>query len=127
MAVVKRIDEMDSMFGGTFVRARGSLGAASFGLNILNIPPNTPWADHDHSADGQEEVYTLLSGVATIKTEEGDVQLEPGLFVRVPASEKRQISTGDSPAQILAIGGVPGKAYEAPPYTEVGAPEPAMG
>ena len=37
---VKSIEEMESIWGGSFVRARASLGASSFGMNIWNIPPN---------------------------------------------------------------------------------------
>lgn len=31
---VKRVEEMESIWGGSFVRARASLGATSFGMNI---------------------------------------------------------------------------------------------
>jgi hypothetical protein len=37
---VKRIDEMEWIWGGSFVRARAWLGASSFGMNVLNLPPN---------------------------------------------------------------------------------------
>ena len=37
---VKRVEEMESIWGGSFVRARASLGASSFGMNIWNFPPN---------------------------------------------------------------------------------------
>ena len=31
---VKRVEEMEAIWGGSFVRARASLGATSFGMNI---------------------------------------------------------------------------------------------
>jgi hypothetical protein len=41
---VKRVEEMESICGGSFVRARASLGATSFGMNIWNFPPN--WEEY---------------------------------------------------------------------------------
>ena len=35
---IKRIEEMESIWGGSFVRARASLAASSFGMNIWNSP-----------------------------------------------------------------------------------------
>jgi hypothetical protein len=51
-----------------------------------------------------------------------EYRLEPGVFARVGAGERRKVTTGDEPVQLLAIGGTPGAAYEAPAFTEVGAP-----
>ena len=48
----------------------------------------------------------------------------PGVFARVGPGVTRKITTGDSPVQLLAIGGTPGQAYVAPGYTEEGAPLP---
>ena len=90
-----------------------------------NFPPNaTTYPEHDHTHDGQEEIYTALSGAATLIAGGQEHRLEPGVFARVGPAEKRKIVTGDAPAQILALGGMPGRAYEPPPFTEVGAPAP---
>ena len=37
---MKRIEEMESIWGGSFVRARAALGARSFGMNVRDFPPN---------------------------------------------------------------------------------------
>ena len=50
--------------------------------------------------------------------------LEPGVFARVGPGERRKVTTGEEPVQLLAIGGTPGAAYEAPPFTDLGAPLP---
>ena len=125
---VKRIDEMDSLFGGVFVRARASLGVTSFGMNVENLPPHhDQYPNHDHVVDvtdGQEEVYIPLKGSATLIAGEQEWKLEPGLMARVGAAEKRKIVPGPDGVQLLALGGVPGRAYEAPPWSEVGAPAP---
>ena len=48
-ATVKRVDEMESIFDGSFVRARAALGARSFGMNIINLPANWEnYPEHDH-------------------------------------------------------------------------------
>jgi len=122
---VKNVSEFDSPNGGGFCRARASLGVSSFGMQVENFPPHfAHYPEHDHAGDGQEEVYTVLSGAATLHVDGEEHALLPGIFARVGAGQTRTITTGDSPVQLLAIGGVPGAAYNAPPFTELGAPLP---
>jgi mannose-6-phosphate isomerase-like protein (cupin superfamily) len=92
-------------------------------MQVENFPPHFEHhPEHDHSDDGQEEVYTVLAGSATLHVGGDEYRLEPGVFARVGAGERRKVTTGDEPVQLLAIGGTPGAAYEAPAFTEVGAP-----
>jgi hypothetical protein len=125
---VKRVEDFEAIFGGGFRRARAGLGVSSFGLAVMDLPRNfTDYPDHDQVHDHQEEVYTLLSGRATIRVggEGGEEhELAPGIWVRVGEREKRKIITGDEPARVLAVGGSPGRAYVAPEFTEEGAPDP---
>jgi hypothetical protein len=116
---VKRVEEMEAIWGGSFVRARASLGATSFGMNIWNFPPNwEEYWEHNHvdppADDGEEEVYTALSGKATLHV--------AGVFARVGPAEKRKITTGVEGVQLLCVGGAPGKAYEPLPIVELGGP-----
>ena len=124
---VKRVDEMESIWGGSFVRPRASLAASSFGMNIWNGPPNWESWEHNHAdppvSDDEEEVYTALSGSATLHVNGVQHALVPGVFARVGAAEKRKLSTGAQGAQILCIGGMPGRAYEPLPIVELGGPE----
>ena len=104
---------------------RAALGVSAFGMQVENFPPHFEhYPEHDHAADGQEEVYTALAGRATLHADGETWELEPGVFARVGADETRKITTGDEPVQLLAIGGVPGSAYSAPAYTEEGAALP---
>ena len=125
---VMRMEEMDSVFGGMFVRARGSLGVTSFGMNVENLPPNhDQYPNHDHvndAPDGQEEVYIPLRGSAKLIVGDAEWDLAPGTMARVAAAEKRRIVPGPDGVQLLCLGGTPGKAYEAPPWSEAGAPPP---
>ena len=41
--------------------------------------------------------------------------------------EKRKLFTGDSPARILAMGAIPGRAYEPPEFSVLGTPDPVAG
>jgi uncharacterized cupin superfamily protein len=122
---VKRVEEFDSPNGGGFCRARASLGVQAFGMQVENFPPQFEhFPEHDHSADGQEEVYTALSGSATLHADGQTYKLEPGVFARVGPGVRRRITTSEEPVQLLAIGGTPGQAYAAPSFTEEGAALP---
>ena len=125
---VKRVEEFEAIFGGGMRRARSGLGVRSFGMQVEDFPPNaTQYPEHDHTQDGQEEVYTALRGEAILQVGGEEYLLEPGVFVRVGPGERRKILTRDEGAQVLAIGGVPGKAYEPPEFTDEGAPDPLAG
>ena len=126
----KHFEEMETALGGVFVRARAELGVGSFGMQVINLPPHfdEPYAEHAHlgmdyepANHGQEEVYVPLSGRATLVAGEQRLELAPGMAVRVGAAQLRNFLTADEPFQMLAIGGVPGEAYSAPPFTELGA------
>jgi uncharacterized cupin superfamily protein len=122
---VKRLEEFEAIFGGGYRRVRAGLGVSSFGLALMDFPPGfTQYPEHDHGPDGQEEVYSVLTGKATLTVGGGDYELEPGVFARVGPQEARKISTGDEGARVLAIGAAPGKIYEPPEFTEEGQPDP---
>ena len=122
---VKRLEEFEAIFGGGFRRVRAGLGVSSFGLAVMDFPPGfSQYPEHDHGPDGQEEVYAVLDGKATLTVGGEDYELEPGVFARVGPQEARKISTGDEGARVLAIGASPGKIYEPPEFTEEGQPDP---
>jgi len=123
---VKRFEEMEPIFGGFFLRTRASLGVTSFGMQVLNFPPDSGerYPNHNHAESGQEEVYFVLSGAADFDVEGERVHLEPEMALRVGATTKRKISSGPEGAQILALGATPGAAYEAPAFSELGGPNP---
>jgi mannose-6-phosphate isomerase-like protein (cupin superfamily) len=123
---VKRHEDFEAIFGGGFRRVRAGLGVSSFGLAVMDLPPNFKhFPEHDQSHDNQEEVYTVLSGRATLQVGGEEHELEPGVWVRIGPAEKRKVVTGDEPARVLAIGGTPGEAYKPPEFTHEGAAEPA--
>ena len=119
---VKRTEDFEAIFGGGFRKVRAGLGVSSFGIAVIDLPPNFDmYPEHDQSHDHQEEVYTALSGTATLQVGGEEHTLEPGVWARIGPDEKRKIVTGDEPARILALGGTPGRAYEPPEFTVEGA------
>jgi mannose-6-phosphate isomerase-like protein (cupin superfamily) len=123
---VKKIDDMEAIYGGGFKRARAELGVESFGMQVLDLPPNLAdqYPEHDHSDDGQEEVYLVLRGAAEIEIDGEKHQLDPETMVRVGPGVTRRIRTGSEGARVLALGGRPGKLYEAPEVSKLGNPDP---
>ena len=116
---VKRLDEVEPYRGpgelaGIEFRAVGrALGVTAWGMNVLKLAPGTKtYPTHDHSDDGQEEVYLLLEGSATLRAGDRDLRLERGQIVRVPPGVTRTWEPGEKGATILAVGATPGKPYE---------------
>jgi uncharacterized cupin superfamily protein len=120
---LKRIDEMDAAYGGAFKRARAELGVESFGMQVLDLPPNLEqFPEHDHSGDGQEEVYLLLRGAAEVEIDGDRLPLKADCMIRIPSGVSRKIYTGSESARILALGGVPGQVYDPPELSKIGGP-----
>jgi quercetin dioxygenase-like cupin family protein len=124
---VKRLEDFEAIFGGGMRRVRSGLGVTSFGMQVIELPPNfSMYPDHDHSHDEQEEVYLVLGGRATLLMSEDSYELEPGVFARVGPGQKRKLVTADEGARLLCLGGTPGQVYEPPEWTEEGAASPHL-
>ena len=122
---VKKIDDMEAVFGGAFKRARAELGVESFGMQIIDMPPNYDnYPVHDHEQDGQEEVYVTLSGGGEIEIEGERFPLDADHVVRVGPGVTRKVWPGDGGIRILVLGGKAGEAYDAPDITKLGEPDP---
>ena len=122
---VKRIDEMEAAFAGAFKRARAELGVQSFGFQVMDLPPNLEqYPEHDHAETGQEEVFVVMRGGGEIEVDGERHQLDPEVMVRVGPQAKRKLWPGPEGMRVLAMGGVPGAAYEPPEVSQLGAPDP---
>lgn len=121
----RRIEDMEHAFGGAFVRARASLGVTAFGMQVIQLPPDSGEIspEHDHRHDGQEEVYLLLEGSGEIDVAGERIDLGDGTFVRVGPGERRRLRSGPHGARVLAIGACPGRGYEPQPNSVLGGPE----
>lgn len=115
---VKTIDEFDGAFGGAMKLVRHGLGVQSFGLQVMDLPPNADqYPEHDHAHDAQEEVYIVVEGAATLQVGGEEHELRPGTYARVGPAEKRKLVTGAEAARVIALGGTPGKVYEISEFT----------
>lgn len=107
----KQFDELDN-HEGVFLYAGKGLGVKSWGMNIERMPPNWDgYPEHDHAEDGQEEVYVVLEGNATLQAGGESWELKPGSMARVGPEQKRTVVPGDAGATLLVIGGTPGQAF----------------
>ena len=124
---VKKLEEFEAVFGGGMRRVRAGLGVTSFGIQVIDLPPDfSHYPAHTHSHDEQEEVYLTLGGRATLQVDDESFELEPGVFARVGPGVQRKLITGDEGARILVTGATPGKVYEPPEWTEEGASHPPL-
>ena len=116
---VKSHEDFDTAFGGAMKLVRHGLGVESFGIQVFDMPPNADrYPEHDHSHDGQEEVYTVLEGAGTLTVGGTDYEMRPGTWARVGPRETRKWSTGPEGARVLALGAVAGKVYEVQDFTK---------
>jgi mannose-6-phosphate isomerase-like protein (cupin superfamily) len=125
---VAEIDEMDPIHGGIARRARATLGVSAWGMQVLTLPPDWdgyPMHNHDATAfdPNQEEVYIPISGSATLVAGDQRFELQPGVMARVGPEQHRQILPGPDGIRLIALGGKPG-SFDAPGWTELGAPPP---
>jgi Cupin domain len=122
---VVRIDDMEAIAFGTFRRARAELDVTSFGLQVLDLPPNLDaYPEHDHGEDGQEEVYFVLRGSGDIEIDGERIPLDPESAISVKAGVARKLWPGPDGMRVIAIGGKPGAVYEPKGVSELGAPDP---
>jgi uncharacterized cupin superfamily protein len=120
-----RIDDLPSLWDGMCKLVRAGLGISAFGVNVLDIGPDYTTTDHTESESGQEELYLVLRGSATMLVgspgEEERVELVPGEVVaRVAPEARRLFQTGSEGARLLIVGGTPGAAYEPQDWSSTG-------
>jgi uncharacterized cupin superfamily protein len=122
---VKKIDEMEASFRGSFKRVRAELGVESFGIQIIDIPPRFEnYPEHDHAEDGQEEVFLTLRGGGELEIEGERHPLDADHAARVGPGVTRKVWPGDHGIRLLVVGGKPGAVYEPPDVTKLGEPDP---
>ena len=91
----KRISDMEADYGGGFVKARAELGVTSFGMQVIQMPPDyADYPDHDHAESGQEEVYMVLAGSGSMDIEGERVEMDPETLIRVGPDTKRKVYAG---------------------------------
>src|SRR5262249_29809244 len=106
---VKHLDELEAYIGPfqkgqQFFFAGKSLGLSKLGMNAIRMPPHWKhYPEHDHAADGEEELYIPLEGSGTLYAESQSYPIHPGVLIRVGAATKRKIVPGPEGMTLLVL------------------------
>lgn len=102
--------------GIRFRAARQAMGVRAWGMNVIEFDPGADgYPLHDHTHDGQEELYVVLEGALVLEAGGRETTLRAGDMVRVGPGVPRRFIARESGGTLLALGGVPGAAYAADP------------
>jgi len=113
---VARLDEIEEVSDGRcpLRPVRHHFGITSFGVNTWTGRSAGDRIINEHDeADEDEELYLVQSGRATFELEGERVDAPAGTFVFAAPGVKRTAFAEEPGTTIVAIGGTPGKAYEA--------------
>jgi quercetin dioxygenase-like cupin family protein len=117
---VKHRDEFESMEGSgdaTWRLARKALGTSAFGFNLVEIAPGGEIPEHDESGGGQQEVYAILDGEATLRLDGEERPAPAGTFASIePPVSRTILNRSDAPVTALVIGVSPTGGYEPPSW-----------
>lgn len=98
------VHEDDLARDGGWRLVRRSLGVRSFGINLVEVPPDGALPAHDERERDQEEVFVVLSGTPTILIDGQAHDCLPGSFVRLdPEPVRSVVNRGDRPARLLIV------------------------
>jgi tetratricopeptide (TPR) repeat protein len=112
-----RLDEIDELEDGRcpWRPVRHHLGITAFGVNswTARAAGDRIINEHDEEQDdGDEELYLVLHGHARFELDSEDLDAPAGTLVFAPPGVKRTAFAEEAGTTILAIGGIPGKAYQ---------------
>jgi tetratricopeptide (TPR) repeat protein len=114
---VVRLDEIEELEDGRepWRPVRHHLGITSFGINswTARAAGDRIINEHDEAGpSGDEELYLVLRGHARFELDGKDLDAPAGTLVFVPPGVKRTAFAAEAGTTILAIGGIPGEAYQ---------------
>ena len=93
---------------GVFRGLSAPLGVGKFKVNRLELPPDGEGPEHDHSANGEEEVYAVVGGSGTVLVDGEEIALRPGQFVFCSPDARRQMRAGGDGLVWIGIGATDG-------------------
>ena len=112
---IKQVEDMEAIFYGSFKRAGAELEVGSFGMNVIDFPPDAGegvYPDHDHADVGEEEVYLAWRGSGTSRSRARRSRSTRTRSSAWAPSTKRKVRSGPDGLRLLVLGGVPGEVYE---------------
>jgi mannose-6-phosphate isomerase-like protein (cupin superfamily) len=120
----ERWAEFERRYPGIWERSRdhgvrrffgvGAFGVAAF-TSSMGDPAIVPHSEAMYGYD-QEELYVVLRGRARFVCDGEEVELGPGGLLFVRPDVYREALALETPTTNLVIGGIPGRAYEPPPF-----------
>lgn len=124
-----RYDEMPDLWDGFARLVRPALGISSFGVNLMQLPPDYETEAHDERDSGQEELYVALAGSEAVVVDDGRARLDldPERAVRVGPETSRTLASGPDGMRVLIVGGTPGGPYVAPAWSSAESIESPQG
>ncbi len=115
---VARLDEIDEISDGRepWRPVRHHFGITSFGINAWTAHEAGDRIINEHdeaeAEGGEEELYFVQQGRAAFELDGDRVDAPAGTLVFVPRGVKRTAFAEEPGTTIVAVGGVPGKAYQ---------------
>ncbi|MFB6152832.1 MAG: cupin domain-containing protein [Halodesulfurarchaeum sp.] len=95
---------IDPEWGGMWF-LKDPLETDEVGVTVMELEPGGKGKEHDHTHDGQEEVYLCIQGTVEVDLESETVPLAPDEAIRLDAAETRQIhNRGDKRAKLVLVG-----------------------
>ena len=89
---------------GVFRGMSGPIGVSAFRINQLELAPGKEGPEHDHTGDGQEEVYVVIGGSGLVRLDGEEIELRAGDFVFCPPEARRQMVAGDDGLVWVGVG-----------------------
>ena len=114
---VARIEEIEELDDGRVPMrpVRHHLGITAFGVNAFTGREAGDRIINEHdeadAADGDEELYVVLSGRAVFELDGDRIDAPTGTFVFVPPAVKRTAFAEEPGTTLVAVGATPGHAY----------------
>jgi mannose-6-phosphate isomerase-like protein (cupin superfamily) len=120
----ERWEEFERRYPGIWDRFRDHGVRRFFGIEAFGIAAYTSTAGdpaivpHSEAMYGydQEELYVVVRGRTRFVCDGEAFELGSGGLVFVPPETYREAFALETPTTVLVIGGVPGRAYEPPPF-----------
>jgi uncharacterized cupin superfamily protein len=109
--VIVHADDLERT--GNWALVRRSLGIASFGANLVEIPPGETIPEHDETGRDQEELFLVLSGSAVLVIDGADHPAPEMTFARIDPQHRRTVrNDGEVPASVLIVSAPTTSGYE---------------
>jgi quercetin dioxygenase-like cupin family protein len=117
---IKHRDEFEAMEGSgdsTWRLARKAMGTSSFGFNLVEIAPGGQIPEHDETGSGQQELYVILEGDATLRIDGQEHPAPAGTFASIePPASRTVLNRSESQVTALLIGVHPAGEYQPPSF-----------